>query len=53
MKYINKKYKKSALGEYKTTLILLSILVAIMTLVIFMPLKREKNTNHVISSFSR
>jgi len=53
MKYVNKKYKKSALGEYKTTLILLSILLAIMSLVIFMPLKHEKNANHIVSSFSR
>jgi hypothetical protein len=52
MKYINKK-KKGALEEYKTTLILLSILLAILTLVIFMPLKRERNTDSPISRSSR
>jgi hypothetical protein len=40
---MSKRYKKSVLDEYKTTLILLSILLAIMSLVVFMPLKHKKN----------
>ncbi|WP_259066739.1 hypothetical protein HDF24_21450 [Mucilaginibacter sp. X4EP1] len=52
MKYINK--KKSVLEEYKTTLILLSILLAIMSLVVFMPLKHLKNTDDsIVGTYAR
>jgi len=53
MKYINKNDKRSVLEEYKTTLILLSILLAIMSLVVFMPLKQLKNTDSIVGSYAR
>jgi hypothetical protein len=39
---MNRKRKKSGLTSYQTTVILLSILVAVMSLVIFMPAKNDK-----------
>jgi hypothetical protein len=38
--------KKDGLAEYKTTLILLTILMAIMSLIIFMPLKSNKQADN-------
>jgi hypothetical protein len=54
MKNMIKKRKKSGLAMYKTTLILLSILVAVMSLIIFMPLKNDKQAdNSKVAAFSK
>jgi hypothetical protein len=45
MKNLNQKFKLG-LAEYKKTLILFTILVAVMSLVIFIPLKNEKLANN-------
>ena len=47
MKNVGKKTYLNSLKEYKTTLILFSILLAVMSLVIFMPLKHEKVFSNV------
>ena len=46
--------KKEGLEAYGTTLILLSILIAVMSLVIFMPLKSDKlAVNSKVASYSK
>jgi hypothetical protein len=42
--------KKDGLAEYKTTLILLTILMAIMSLIIFLPLKSNKQADNGITT---
>ena len=50
---MSRKPKQNTLEEYKTTLILLSILLAIMSLVIFMPQKNTNRANTNTASFSK
>jgi hypothetical protein len=46
--------KKGGLAAYGTTLILLSILIALMSLIIFMPLKNDKLVdNSKVASYSK
>jgi hypothetical protein len=45
---MRRKAKRNGLEEYKTTLILLTILIAVMSLVIFMPLKHNKQADNGI-----
>jgi hypothetical protein len=46
--------KKDGLAAYGTTLILLSILIAVMSLIIFMPLKSDKLAdNSKVASYSK
>ena len=45
MKNLNHQFKLG-LSEYKKTLILFTILLAVMSLVIFIPLKNEKLANN-------
>ncbi len=45
---MGRKIKPNYLKEYKTTLILLSILIAIMSLIIFMPLKNDNKADNGI-----
>jgi hypothetical protein len=42
-----KKSKKRGSGAYLTTLILLSILIAVMSLIIFIPLKSDKQGRNI------
>ncbi|MDB5007742.1 MAG: hypothetical protein JWQ84_3570 [Mucilaginibacter sp.] len=44
MKNVKRKKRNRGWEDYKTTLILLSILLAIMSLVILMPLKKGKQS---------
>ena len=48
---MNRKTKQHSLEEYKTTLILLTILLAVMSLVVFIPLKnnRKAETTNITS----
>lgn len=51
---MGRKNKQNYLEEYKTTLILLTILIAIMSLVIFMPLKNDaKADNDIILTHNK
>jgi preprotein translocase subunit SecG len=42
---MKRKIKKNGIEEYRTTLILLTILMAVMSLIIFMPLKHSKQAD--------
>lgn len=54
MKDTQKKFKGMDLDGYKTTLILLSILLAVMSLVVFMPLRNSgHNDTTSFASFSK
>ena len=50
---MKRKTQKSSFAEYKMTLILFSILLAIMSLVIFMPQKRQKLADPHTANFSK
>ena len=43
---MRRKLKRGGLDEYRTTLILLTILLAVMSLIIFMPLKHSKQADN-------
>ncbi|MDF2434123.1 MAG: hypothetical protein JWP44_3754 [Mucilaginibacter sp.] len=50
MKKIKRKKKNSSWENYKTTIILLSILLAIMSLIVLMPLKKDKQSENGTSA---
>ncbi len=51
---MNTKLKNNSFNEYKTTLILLSILLIVMSLVIFIPLKRDKQADNInVTNYSK
>jgi hypothetical protein len=50
MRNIKRKKRNSSWEDYKTTLILLTILLAIMSLVVLMPLKKDKQSENGTSA---
>jgi len=51
---MSRKQKQNSLKEYKTTLILLFILLAVMSLVAFIPLRHDKQNDSIgIASYSK